>query len=110
MTATVPAELDEDAVVVALDDASLLEGLARLRSGVTTHLVEGSQRLVVDIAGVSRLSSGTVAALLWAKRHCRARGGHVVVRGPSQDSVDMLTRAGLAGVFDIELASEGTAP
>lgn len=106
MTAAWPTELDDDPVVVELDDASLLEGLTRLRSGVSAHLVGGNQRLVVDIAGVSRLSSATVAALLWAKRHCHSRGGHVVVRGPSQDSVDMLRRAGLSEVFDIQLTSE----
>ncbi len=110
MTAAVTAELDDDTIVVALDDDSLLEGLTQLRSGVMTHLVQGNQQLVVDIAGVTRLSSATVAALLWAKRHCRSRGSHVVVRGPSQGSVDMLNRAGLSGVFDIQLASEVRAP
>jgi anti-anti-sigma factor len=110
VTAATHAELDDDCVVVALDDEFLLEGLAQLRSGVTTHLMEGNEHLVVDIAGVSRLSSATVAALLWTKRHCRSRGSHVVVRGPSQDSVDMLTRAGLSGVFDIQLASEVAEP
>lgn len=106
MTAPSIAEHDEETVVVALDDDSLLEGLANLRTGVRAHLVDGRQRIVVDIAGISRLSSATVAALLWTKRSCRSRGTQVIVRGPSQGSVDMLTRAGLSEVFDIQLAKE----
>lgn len=105
MTALSTTEHSDD-TVVALEDASLLEGLANLRSGVRSHLVDGTERIIVDIAGVSRLSSATVAALLWAKRSCRSRGGHVVVRGLSQDSLNMLTRAGLSEVFEIQLAGE----
>ena len=87
-----------------LHDDSLLQDLTHLRSDVRAHVAQGRERIVVDVAAVGRLSSATVAALLWAKRYCRARGGRIVVRGPSQDSVDMLVRAGLGEVFEIELA------
>ncbi len=90
-------------VVIELREDSIIEGLTTLRSVVRGHLIAGPCHVVVDIAGVSRLSSAMVAALLWTQRHCRARGGHVTVRGPSQDSLNMLRRAGLGEVFDIQL-------
>ncbi len=90
-------------VVVELREDSIIEGLTTLRSIVRRHLIAGPCHVIVDIAGVSRLSSAMVAALLWTQRHCRARGGHVTVRGPSQDSLNMLRRAGLGEVFDIQL-------
>ncbi|HEX5511326.1 MAG TPA: STAS domain-containing protein [Actinomycetales bacterium] len=90
-------------VVVELREDSIIEGLTTLRSAVRRHLIAGPCHVTVDIAGVSRLSSAMVAALLWTQRHCRARGGHVTVRGPSQDSLNMLRRAGLGEVFDIQL-------
>lgn len=94
----------DDTVVVALADETLLEGLADLRWGLRGLLTHGVSTLVVDVAGVERLSSATVAALLRAKRHCRARGGGVVVRGASRRSLDVLHRTGLARVFDIQAA------
>lgn len=93
-----------DTVVIELDDATLLDGLRRLTSTVHGHLADGGSRVVVDISGIRRLSSGTVAALLWTQRQCRSRGAHVTVRGPSRDSIAMLSRTGLQGVFDTELA------
>jgi len=94
-------------VVVELREDSIIEGLTTLRSVVRRHLLAGGCHVVVDIAGISRLSSAMVAALLWTQRHCRARGGQVTVRGPSQDSLNMLRRAGLGEVFDIQLAGLG---
>jgi ABC-type transporter Mla MlaB component len=90
-------------VVVELREDSIIEGLTTLRSVVPRHLMAGPCHVTVDIAGVSRLSSAMVAALLWTQRHCRARGGRVTVRGPSQDSLNMLRRAGLGEVFDVQL-------
>lgn len=98
----------DDRVVVALSDSTLIDGLGALRTTVGTHLLEGGSTVVVDISGVRRLSSGTVAALLWAKRHCRSRGGSVIVRGPSSDSLAMLTRSGLGDVFELEVADPQT--
>jgi anti-anti-sigma factor len=92
----------DETVVVALEDSSLLEGLADLRWRLRHLLADGGTTLVVDVSGVDRLSSQTVAALLWAKRHCRARGGRVVVRGPSRRSLDVLSRTGLSSMFVIE--------
>ncbi|GAB2681439.1 STAS domain-containing protein [Thalassiella azotivora] len=88
--------------VVHLDEGSPVEALNRLRTAVSAHLLDGGRTVVVDVSRLSRLSSGTVAALLWAKRHCRARGGTVVVRGATSDSLTTLTRSGLGDVFDIE--------
>ncbi|MFP5347691.1 MAG: STAS domain-containing protein [Actinomycetes bacterium] len=89
-------------VVVLLDDDTLLDGLSRLRSAVAGQVASGGCDLVVDIAGVRRLSSATVAALLWARRHSRCLGRRVVVRGPSPESLQVLRRTGLSEVFEVE--------
>lgn len=91
-----------DAVVVRLEDSTGLRGLADLRWRLDTLLGDGAGTLVVDVAGLECLSSSTLAALLQARRICRARGGAVVLRGPGRHCFDMLARTGLLGLFQIE--------
>jgi anti-anti-sigma regulatory factor len=88
-------------VVVALDDASAAQGLSELRSRLGEVLGAADARLVVDVSGLERVSSGVVAALLWTKRRCLARGVEVSVRGASSRSL-LLTRTGLSDVLDVE--------
>lgn len=90
------------AAVVHLDDASLLAGLTDLRWRLDELLAGRPPVLVVDISQLSRLSSATLAALLWAQRRCRARGGRVVLRHPNKRCGDILTRTGLAPLFSDE--------
>jgi anti-anti-sigma regulatory factor len=91
-----------DSVVVALRDDGLLEGIAELRWRLDDLLGGGQSTLVIDVSGVGRISSTTVAAMLWAKRRCRARRVSVVVRDPSRRSLDQIRRTGLMNTFDIE--------
>jgi anti-anti-sigma factor len=90
--------------VVTLDEQLLLRGLADLTWRLGDLLGGGGNRLVVDISGLERLSSATLAALLRAQRTCRARGGRVVVRGANRRCCEVLARTGLSGFFDIEPA------
>lgn len=90
-----------DCVVIALDDASLREGISDLRWRLDHLLADGQPTLVIDISRVSSLSSASVAAMLWAKRRCQARQARVVVRGPSRRSLDLLRRTGLASALEI---------
>lgn len=95
-------EVYRSAVVIALDDRTLPSGLARLRTVVRDAFLDGGARVVVDVAGLQRLSSGTVAALLWANRHCHQRGGLVVLRSPSESNLELLRRTGLGDVLQVE--------
>lgn len=89
-------------VVVTLDDVVLLRGLGDLTWRLGDLLGAGGASVVVEISGLDRLSSATLAALLRAQRVCRARGGRVVVRGANRRCREVLARTGLAGFFDIE--------
>lgn len=88
-------------LVIVLDDRTLPSGLTRLRSVVRDAFLGGGARVVVDVAGLQRLSSGTVAALLWANRHCAQRGGVVVLRSPSESNLQLLRRTGLGDVLKV---------
>lgn len=100
-TAQRPARQTLD-VVVVLDDRALPAGLSRLRLVVRDAFLDGEAKVVVDIAGLHRLSSATVAALLWANRHCGQRGGTVVLRDPSDSSLAVLRRTGLGDVLPVQ--------
>lgn len=91
----------EGAVLVSLDDATLLQGLATLRWHLDDLLDGQPPVLIVDISALSQLSSPTLAALLWAQRVCRGRGGHVVLRGANDSCHSVLAATGLLGLFGL---------
>jgi anti-anti-sigma regulatory factor len=91
-----------DEVVVALRDGDIGHPLGDLRWRLSTLLEEGAATLVVDVSQVARLSSTTIAVLLWVKRRCGVRGVRVVLRGPSRRSVDALRRSGLVEALAME--------
>lgn len=93
-------------VVMRLDPDDVTHDLVLVREQVSSLVLQGARTLVVDASGVQRLSSATITALLWAQRRCRARGGSVVVRRPSAETLQMLVSTGLYGVLDVELDSE----
>lgn len=96
----------EDAsIVVVFDDSAITVSLIELRCGVAALLQSGTSHLVVDISRLDRLSSSTVAALLWAQRMCRARGGTVVLRGVTRRGHRTLRRTQLLRIFDVEGAA-----
>ncbi len=94
--------------VVVLADASLLHGLSEIKGRLSDTTGGGTEVLVLDLTDLDRLSSATLAAMLWARRTCAARGGRVVVRGPNRRCRDVLTRTGLASLFDIRPARPAT--
>ncbi len=105
MTGPGVLEHDEATAVVTFDACSSREAWGDLRTEVRRHLVDGRERIVIDLTGLGRLSSAAVAGLLSAKRYVRAWGGQVVVRGHSSGSLDTLARAGLVGARDRPAAS-----
>ncbi|GAA2114280.1 hypothetical protein GCM10009843_02630 [Nocardioides bigeumensis] len=66
-------------------------------------LEQGPHTVVLDMSALTRLSSTCVAALLWVKRRCAARGVAVVLRDPSRDCAAALERIGLLGALPTEL-------
>lgn len=90
------------ALVLSLDDATLLRGLATLRWHLDELMHGRPPVLVVDISHLSHLSSPTLAALLWAQRVCRGRGGHVVLRGANSCCRSVLEATGLLGLFGLD--------
>lgn len=88
---------------VYLRDESLIQDLSTLRRELVGRLRAGQRSVVIDISGIDRLSSPTVAALLWARRSCSARRADVTVRNPSGRSLDVLRRRGLAEVLPVQV-------
>ncbi len=89
-------------VRVALGDPPLVQGLGDLRWQLSGLLGGGTNTVVIDVSGVDRLSSACVATLLGVKRTCHARRIRVVLADPSERTREVLTRTGLASVFEIE--------
>ncbi|GAA5032121.1 hypothetical protein GCM10023258_30820 [Terrabacter aeriphilus] len=86
------------AVEVRLDDETLLRDLRELRGQVARLLMSGHGTVCVDLSGVARLSSATVAVLLWVKRGCLRHGIEVRVTNPSSRNLDVLRRCGMLEV------------
>lgn len=73
-----------------------------LEFSLAAALAEAPLTLAIDMSRVSRLSSTTVAALLWIRRCATARGIDVVLRNASASTVDTMQRTGLIGLLAIE--------
>lgn len=84
-------------VVVPLRDATLTDDLARLRSEVATTVLHGRGGITVDLSAVERISSPTVAAVLWARRSCSARRIPFAVTGNPGRNARVLRSCGLLG-------------
>nr|WP_246401876.1 STAS domain-containing protein [Jiangella mangrovi] len=89
-----------------MSDQTLREGIHDLRWRLEEMLADGPSALVVDVSGLTRLSSPTIAALLWAKRRCTARGVRLTLTQPDQAMVGLLHRAGLDDVLEIHPARD----
>ncbi|NAZ78268.1 STAS domain-containing protein, partial [Kineococcus sp. T13] len=108
--AATAAGAGEGTAVLVLREECLRQGVGTLRRELAEALEAGTRTLVVDVCQVRDLSSTVVALLLRAKRCCRARGGHVVLRGLSRAEVDVLHRTGLSPLFEIEARHPAAAP
>ena len=91
----------EECVVVPLSDRTVREALHDLRWRCEEMLADGPGAVIVEVSGLTRLSSATVAALLWAKRRCASRGVGLLLVDPDDALAGQLHRAGLHTVWDI---------
>jgi anti-anti-sigma factor len=78
--------------------------VADLRWRLDELLPPSTPSLVVDTTGLTRLSSPTLAALLWAQRRCRLRGGQVRLQGANRRCREHLASTGLDEVFHVSSA------
>jgi anti-anti-sigma regulatory factor len=58
--------------------------------------------VLVDVSEISHLSSTFLAALLDTHRACRQRGGGAVIRHANRKMTELLRRAVLNPVFEVE--------
>lgn len=84
--------------VVVVNDRTHLRALADLRWRLDKMVSAEPPVLVVDLSGLSRLSSAAMAVLLRTQRCIRHRGGTVVLRGADHRH-PVLTRTSLHDRF-----------
>ena len=77
---------------------------------LNAFLETGPHTVVVDMADVRRLSSTTIAVLLWIRRTCSARGVEVRLRHAFQGDVDTLARSGLLDAFALGTSGPAGTP
>ncbi len=91
----VTAERHGGAVTVRLHEPSLAHDLAVLRSQLAECMLRGRGGVTIDLSDVGRISSPTVAALLWARRSCAARRLPFAVTGCASQNQGVLRTCGL---------------
>lgn len=84
-----------DTLALNLTDRDLVDNLPELRWNVLHSLLGGRRNVIVDLSGVTSISSTAVAALLNLHRICRARGGRLVLQRPNRGATDVLAGTGL---------------
>ncbi len=83
-------------VLLRVADDLPIDALSVLRPRLRAHAAAGAGVAVVDVSGLSRVSSSTLTGLLVTKRRCRALGVRLEVRGAVPAVHALLYRAGLA--------------
>ncbi|WP_181410822.1 STAS domain-containing protein [Nocardioides humi] len=87
--------------VVRLVDTGLVPVLEDIQRQLDAALREAPRVIAVDLSAVEDVSSTTIAALLWIRRRCTARGIELVLRRPTQRGIEALERLGLLGVLGV---------
>ncbi len=66
-----------------------------------TIINEGTHNIVLNLAGVSYMSSAGLRGLVTALRECKKKRGKVVLAAPSDRVREVLDLAGLTSLFEI---------
>lgn len=107
---TVTGQQRTYAVVTLDDQAAAPPSDGDLTSRVRRLFAEGVSTVLVDISLMQRLSSDTVAALLWARREARSRGGRVILHASNKRSAGLVTRSELGRLFEVDVAALPASP
>ncbi len=97
-------------VTISVTEQHNADHLPDLRRQLDDAVRSGAVRVVLDLSRVRRLSSSVLAELLYLHRRCRARGGHVEVRGGSRATLDLLHDNGLDRIFVVQDGSRPAPP
>ena len=92
---------DADGRTVVLAEGELDGFTAPLLRETLHGLVGDHVKLVIDLAGVTFLDSTALGVLLGAQQQLEARGGNVVLRGPTSSVRRVLEVTGLETAFVI---------
>ncbi len=79
-----------------------LASCERLRAAIEPHLGP-NQRVVLDLSGVRFMDSTCMNVFLTARTKLSADGGSLILRNPSTAAHALLSAAGLASLFDIQI-------
>jgi anti-sigma B factor antagonist len=82
--------------IVNSDSASQLDAMLNERLDHTEH-----HNLVIDLSGVTYMSSAGLRALVGAMKRAHESGGNLVIASPSPRVQEVLELAGLTEVFSI---------
>ena len=82
-------------ISIPLDESNLAHDLLVLRATAAEWLIRGEGSIAVDVSSLRRLSSETIAALLWTRRKCNGQGIGFTVHGATGNVAQALTRCGL---------------
>ena len=88
--------------VVVLQDVPARDLLDDLRRQLPRLLDDPPTTLVADLSRQRHFSSGTVAALLWLRDVCRARGVDVRLRRLPRGGGETLRRTGLSDALPLD--------
>ena len=73
-----------------------------LRRALAELYREGTSSLVLDLSDLAFVDSTGLSELVAALKHCRQRGGDVVLRSPCPSTAKVLAICGLDRVFTID--------
>lgn len=88
-------------LVLHLEGEVDIESSPLINRVVDAALIEGEQRVIVDLAGVTFLDSRGIRALLIAHHAAESVGAELVVRSPRQQASDVLLMTGCEGILNL---------
>ena len=103
-----PGEFSVDVVVGRHETVAFVTGeidlatCERLREAIEPHLGP-NQQVVLDLAGVRFMDSTCLSVLFNARTRLSADGGSLILRNPSTAARRLLTAAGIAALFQVEI-------
>jgi anti-sigma B factor antagonist len=79
-----------------------LSSAAKLRKALSELYRDGVNSLILDLSELAFVDSTGLSEFVAALKHCRPRGGEVVLRSPTASIARVLAICGLDRVFTIE--------
>ena len=103
-----PVEVSVDVVVGRNETVAFVSGeidlatCQRLREAIEPHLAP-NQRVVLDLVDVHFMDSSCLGVFLKARTRLSEDGGSLILRNPSTAARTLLSAAGIAALFQLEI-------